>query len=161
MLEINPGLIVWTIITFLIVLAILRAVAWKPLLGALTAREEKIRTAIADAEHAQQEARRLLEENRAQLARAEEQSQKIMREGRDMGERLKAEIVEKANSSARQMVEQAKEEIRREKESALIQLRTEVADLAVAAAGKILDANLDTAKHRQVVDAAIKDLKKN
>jgi len=161
MLEINPGLIVWTIITFLIVLGILRAVAWKPLLGALTAREEKIRGSLADAEQAQQEARRLLEDNRAQLARAEEHSQKIIRDGRDMGERLKAEIVEKANASARQVVEQAKEEIRREKESALTQLRGEVADMAVVAAGKILDANLDAAKQRQVVDAAIRDLTRN
>ncbi len=58
------------------------------------------------------------------------------------------------------MVEQAKEEIRREKEAALVQLRGEVADLAIMAAGKILDANLDTAKQRQLVDAAITDLNK-
>ena len=56
------------------------------------------------------------------------------------------------------MIEQAKEEIRREKEAALVQLRTEVADLAIMAAGKILDANLDTPKQRQLVDAAIKEL---
>ncbi len=160
MLDINPGLIIWTIITFIIVLLILRAAAWKPLLAALTAREEQIRSSLQHAEQAQQQAQRLLEENRQQLAAAEEQSQRIIREGRNLGERLKAEIMEKANASSRHMIEQAKEEIKREKEAALVQLRGEVADLAITAAGKILDANLDTAKQRQLVDAAIKDLNK-
>jgi F-type H+-transporting ATPase subunit b len=160
MLDINPGLIIWTIITFIIVVLILRAAAWKPLLTALTAREEQIRSSLQHAEQAQQQAQRLLEENRQQLAAAEEQSQRIIREGRNLGERLKAEIMEKANASSRHMIEQAKEEIKREKEAALVQLRGEVADLAIAAAGKILDANLDTAKQRQLVDAAIKDLNK-
>lgn len=161
MLDINPGLILWTIITFVILLVILRAAAWKPLLGALTAREEKIRTALQDAEDAQQEARRLLEENRRQLALAEEQSQRVMKEGREMGERLKAEILDKANASSRTMIDQARDEILREKEAALGQLRAEVADLAVMAAGKLLDANLDTAASRKLVDAAIRELPKS
>lgn len=160
MFDINPGLILWTIITFVVVLVILRRSAWKTLLAALTAREEKIRTSLEQAEHAQQEAARLLEENRKQLALADEQSQRIIRDGRDLGERLKAEILEKASTGARQMVEQAKDEIAREKEKALNQLRTEVADLAIGVAGKILDANLDSARHRQLIDAAIKDMSK-
>lgn len=160
MFEINPGLIVWTIITFVVVLVILRKSAWKMLLGALTAREEKIRASLEQAERAQQEASRLLEENRKQLALADEQSQRILREGRDAGERLRAEILEKASGSARQMIEQAKEEIGREKEKALQQLRAEVADLAIGAAGKILDANLDPARHRKLIDDAIKDVSK-
>jgi F-type H+-transporting ATPase subunit b len=161
MLEINPGLIIWTIVTFIILLVVLKKAAWKPLLKTLTDREEHIRTALHHADQAQQEAQRLLEENKRQLARAEEQSQRIIKEGREMGEKVKAEIVEKANASARATVEQAKDEIRREKEAALTQLRAEVADLAIGVAGKILDQNLDTPKQRQLVDAAIKDLQKN
>jgi F-type H+-transporting ATPase subunit b len=161
MLDMNPGLILWTILTFILLLVILRAVAWKPLLGALTAREESIRTSLQDADNAQQEARRLLEENRKQLSQAEEQSQRIIREGRELGDRLKAEILDKANASSRQMIDQAREEIRREKDAALGQLRAEVADLAVAAAGKLLDANLDTAASRKLVDAAIRELPKS
>ena len=161
MFDINPGLILWTLITFLILLVILRKAAWKPLLGALTAREEKIGTALQEAEDAQQEGRRLLEENRRQLALAEEQSQRVIREGREMGERLKAEILDKANASSRHMIDQAREEIRREKNAALGQLRAEVADLAVMAAGKLLDANLDNAASRRLVDAAIRELPKS
>jgi F-type H+-transporting ATPase subunit b len=160
MLDINPGLIVWTIITFLVALAILRLTAWKALVGALTAREEKIRASIEQAEQSRGEAQRLLEEYKRQLALAEEQSQRIIREGRELGERLKSEILEKANAGARYMIDQAKEEIGREKEKALLDLREEVADLAIGAAEKILDANLDRAKQRQLVDGMINTIGK-
>ena len=158
MLEINSGLILWTILTFVIVLLILRKAAWKPLLGALAAREESIRASLREAEDARAQAARLLEENKRQLARAEEQSRSIIMEGRDMGDRLKGEILEKANATTRVMIEQAKEEIRREKDAALTQLRSEATDLVIAAAGKILDANLDTPKQRQLADAAIREI---
>ncbi|MBK7258885.1 MAG: F0F1 ATP synthase subunit B [Ignavibacteriae bacterium] len=160
MLDINPGLILWTILTFVIVLVILRRTAWKPLLTALKEREDSIRTSLHDAEEARNQAQKLLDENKKLMATAETQSQKIIKEGRDMAERLKAEILEKANASSQQMVLQAREEIQREKESALTQLRSEVADLAITAAGKILDANLDPAKQRAIVDAAIRDINK-
>jgi F-type H+-transporting ATPase subunit b len=159
MLDLNPGLIVWTIITFMAVLIILSKFAWKPIVGALTKREEDIRTSIEQAERANAEAKRLLEENKRQLAMAEAQSQAAVREGREMGERVKAEIIERANASARQLIEQAKDEIRREKDAALLALRSEVADLAVTAAGKIIDANLDVNKHRSLVDNVINDIR--
>jgi|DewCreStandDraft_4_1066084.scaffolds.fasta_scaffold96971_2 F-type H+-transporting ATPase subunit b len=161
MLDVNPGLIFWTIVTFLAVLAILARVAWRPLLHALTAREEQIRTALQQAEEAQAEAMKLLEENRRQLAQAEALAQQAVREGREMGERVKAEIIEKANAHARALVEQAKEEIRRERDAALNELRGEVADLAVAAASKIIDATLDVHKHRALVDSVINEIRPN
>lgn len=160
MLDINPGLILWTILTFLVLVVVLKKMAWKPLLHSLTAREERIRVALQQADEAQRTARDLLEENKRQLARSEEESQRIIREGRELGEKLKAEIVDRANAASRHMVEQAKEEIRRESEAALVQLRNEVADLAIIAAGKILDANLDTPKQRALVDGVLQDLAK-
>lgn len=159
MLELNTGLIFWTIVTFLATMAALGKFAWKPLTHALTSREEQIRTALQQAEEAQAEAKKLLEENKRQLAQAESHAQNAIREGREMGEKLKAEILEKANTTSRTMIEQAKDEIRREKDAALQQLRGEVADLAVLAAGKIIDANLDVNKHRQLVDSVIKDIR--
>ncbi len=158
MLEINPGLIVWTVVTFLIVLLILRGTAWKPIVQALKDREDKIRSTLEEAEKARIEAQRILNENRQVLLEAEAQSAKIIREGRDMGERLKGEILDKAQMTSRQMVDQAKDEIRREKDAALVQLRSEVSDLAIAAAGKLLDANLDNAQQRRLVDKAIQEL---
>jgi F-type H+-transporting ATPase subunit b len=161
MLDFNPGLIIWTIITFLVAMAILRRYAWKPLLGALAAREEKIRTQLEQAERAQAEAERLLQEHRRELAAAEEQSQRIIREGRTLAEQMKAGILEQAAASSRAMVDKAKGEIQREKESALEDLRAEVADLAIIAAGKILDANLDTPKQRKMADAVIRDINRS
>ena len=158
MLEINPGLILWTIITFVIVVVILRGTAWKPLVKALNDREEKIRQSLELAERAHADAQRMLEENRVQLAAAGEQAARIIMDGRDMGERLKNEILEKAQASSRQTVEMAKAEINREKEAALTQLRGEVADLAIAAAGKILEANLDEPRQRKLVDSVIREL---
>ena len=117
----------------------------------------RFRTASHPAD-ARAQAARLLEENKRQLAQAEEQSRRIIMEGRDMGDRLKGEILEKANATTRVMIEQAKEEIRREKDAALMQLRSEATDLVIAAAGKILDANLDTPKQRQLADAAIREI---
>lgn len=160
MFEINPGLIVWTILTFLIVLGILRWAAWKPLLGALTAREEKIRSTIEHAERTQQQAQALLEEHRRQVAAAEDQVQRILAEGRALADKQRTEVAEKAQASARHMIAQAKEEIQREKDAALMQLRSEVADLAIGAAGKILDKNLDTPAQRTLVDAAIREINK-
>jgi F-type H+-transporting ATPase subunit b len=161
MLELNPGLILWTILTFLVLVVLLRIVAWKPLLHALTAREEKIRVALQEAEEAQRAAKDLLEEHKRQLARADEESHRIIREGRETAEKLKGEIVDRANSSSRHMIEQARDEIRREKEAAITQLRSEVADLAILAAGKLLDANLDTPKQRALVDGVINQIGKD
>jgi len=161
MLEINPGLFIWTIITFIVVLVILRVFAWKPLLGALAAREEQIRASLQHADDAQRKSEELLEQNRRQLAQAEEQAQRMMKEGREMTEKLKAEILEKANATSRYMVEQAKDEIAREKEAAVKELRAEVGDLAIRVAEKVLDANLDTAKQRELVGTVIRQLQKS
>lgn len=160
MLEINPGLVVWTILTFLVVLVILRMAAWKPLLQMLQAREEKIRKQLEEADRARAEALALLEEHKRQLALAEEQSRRIILEGREMGDRMKAEILEKAQQSSRKMIDQAKEEIGREKQKAMQELRAEVADLAIGAASKILDANLDSPRQRVLVDAMIAEMGK-
>jgi F-type H+-transporting ATPase subunit b len=160
MLELNPGLILWTIITFVVVLVILRVAAWKPLVGALTAREEGIKASLQQAEQARRDAHELLEENKRQLAKAEENAQQMIRQGRELGDRLKSEIIDKANTSAQHMIAQAREEIGREKEAALTALRAEVADLAIAAAGKLIDANLDTPKQHKLVESAINEITK-
>ena len=161
MLTPNPGLIVWTIVTFILLVIILRKFAWKPLLEALNKREEHVRSSLERAEQAKTEAERILEENRKQLAQAESEAQRILSEGRALGDQLKNEMLEQANQQSRRMIDQAKHEIERDKEAALSQLRGEVADLAIKAAEKILDETLDETRHRKIVDASLKDLPKN
>jgi F-type H+-transporting ATPase subunit b len=161
MLDLNPGLIIWTAITFLILLFLLRKIAWKPLLNALQSREEKIQSSLERAEKAKEEAERLLEENRTNLQGAEDQAHQVIREGRAVAEKLKNEILEKANASSRRMIEQAKEEIQREKDVALAELRREVVDLAIQVASKILGEELDERHHRKVVEDFLRELPKN
>ena len=161
MLDLNPGLAIWTAITFFLLLFVLRKFAWKPLLNALQSREERISSSLEQAQNAREEAKRLLEENKKNLQRAEEQAQQVIREGRAAAERLKNEIVEKANASSRRMIEQAKGEIQREKETALNELRREVVDLAIQAASKIIGEELDERHHRKVVEGFLRDLPKN
>ena len=161
MLDPNPGLIVWTVVTFVLLLLVLNKFAWKPLLKALHDRESSIRGTLEHAENAKAEAEKILEENRRQLAKAGEEAQKILAEGRALGDRLKQEIVEQANAQSRRMTEQARLEIERDKESAIAQLRGEVASLAINAAGRILNETLDEKKHRALIDDSLSKLPKN
>jgi F-type H+-transporting ATPase subunit b len=161
MFEINPGLIIWSGVVFMLLFVVLSKYAWKPLIQALEKREAHVRGSIEQAEQARQDADRLLAENRKELARAEEESRRIINDGRALAEQLKAEIVDKANQQSRKMVEQARLEIERDKEAALNQLRGEVANLAILAAGRIIGETLDADKHRKLVDDMLRQLPRN
>jgi len=95
------------------------------------------------------------------MAKANEETSRILKEGRELAEQMKNEIVAKAHESAKTMMGQAKDEIKREKETALLQLKNEVADLAVSAAEKIIDETLDAAKQKKIVDSVLNRLPKN
>lgn len=161
MFEINPGLSLWTIITFILLLVLLKRLAWRPLVDALTSREESIRESLAQAEHARREAHRLMEENQKQIANAHAEFQRVLREAREEAEKLRAKRKQEAEAEARKIIDQGKMEIEREKESALLQLRGEVADLAILAASKILDETLDEKKHRKLVDDFLRNFPRN
>lgn len=161
MLDVNPGLIVWTIVTFIVLMVVLKIFAWKPLLESLRRREDGVRDALERAERARDEAEQLMEENKRHLAEAEHESRRIMNESRSLAEKLKEEILQNANAHSKKLVEMAREEIERDKESALAQLRGEVANLAIQAAGKILEETLDDNKHRKIVDSYLRELPNN
>lgn len=161
MLEINPGLVVWTIFSFVIFAAVLSKYAWKPIVKALTEREDKIRTAIEQAERARAEAAELLKKNEQNMARAEVEYQKVIQDSRAVAEKVKEEMLAKTRLQAQQELQRATEEIRRSVEAARQQLRTEVADLAVKAAEKILEGTIDEQKQKKLVNAFLDQLPKN
>jgi len=161
MLNPNPGLILWTILTFILLLIILRKFAWKPLLGILSKREESVKIALEKAEKAQSEAERIYLENQKALERASAEGQKILNESRIFAEKIKEDIIEKASQQSRKMLDAAKEEIARDKDAAMQELRSEIAAIAVGAAGKIIDETLDENKHRNLVDSYMRELPKN
>jgi len=155
-LDIQTGPILWTIFNFIVLLLLLRAVAWKPITKALEMRETSINDAINRAEVARSEAERILAENQKALQRAEEESQKVLRESREFAERMQSEASQRAQQESRRLLEQAQQEIERNKQQALNELRGEVANLAVSGAEKILKESLDADRQKRVVDEYLK-----
>lgn len=161
LLALEPGMLIWTFITFALLLWILKKIAWKPLLSALENRENKIRDDLQRAEDARTGAESILAEHKALVQNSEIEARKIIDEAKSTADQVKQGIIDTANEQARQMTAQAKAEIQREKDTALSQLREEVADLAIRAAGKILGEELDENRHRKMVNDFIGNLPKN
>ncbi len=158
MLEISPGLSIWTTFVFLGLLAILWKFAWGPILGAVQAREDGIQETLDRAAHERGEAAKLLAEHREQMADARRQAQQMIAEGKEAGERVRQDIEEKARAEGDAMIERAVESIEREKDAALEELRKESVDLALAAAAKLVQASLDEKKDRELVMGFIEEL---
>ena len=161
LLSVNPGLIIWTIIIFTILLLILKKWAWKPLLASLNNREVMIRESVEKAEELKREAERMLNENKRILETAEDESRRIINEGKSYAEKVREDLMSKAQEDARRLITQAKAEIQREKAGALNELRDEVATLAIHAAGKIIDENLDEKKQQKIVERFIEKITRN
>ena len=155
LLDPHVGLIIWTIITFLVVLLVLKKFAWPQLLASLDEREKRISDALAAAEQARQEAAEVLQEHRQKIAAAEEEARKIVAEARAAGANVRQTIVSQAREEAERMLDQARTSIESEKRAAIAELRRETANLAVQAAGVLIDANLDDEKNRGLVDDLI------
>jgi len=154
------GTIFWTVVTFLILSFLLGKFAWKPLLGAVEARETGIRDAIEEAKREREEAQRLLEEHRAMLTLARKERAEAVEAGRRDAERLKAEILDEARKQREQLMKQAETQIDAGLRQARAELKGEAADLAIQAAGKLMGKNLDDATQRRLVEDYLADLER-
>lgn len=161
LLSVNPGLIIWTIVIFILLLLLLRKIAWKPLLTALNNREESIKNAIENAEKLNADAQRLIEENKKNLAEANAQSMKIINESKEMANKVREEMISKANADARKIVDQAQSDIEHQKDAALNELRDKISDIAVKAAEKIIQESLDETKQKKIVSDFLTQVPKN
>ena len=161
LLKVEPGLAFWTLFTFGTVLFILSRTAWPAITGALASRETKIKESMERAEKALAEAKQIQSDNEIARRTAEQEAQRILREARDNAERLKEEELAKTKAQIKSAQELAQAEIEREKQSALSQLRAEVTNLAVEAAGRILQENMDEPRQRKLVDKFIDELSNN
>jgi len=160
MLQLEPGMMIWTWVTFLFLFFVLAKIAWKPLLKAVNQREKTIADSLKKADEAQTEAEKYLEEQRKLLEGAQEEIQKMLKENREMAEKMKNEIVDSAREEARKLHERARVDIERESEAAILELKKQVADLAVQAASFLIQEKLDAQKHRNLIDNYIKDLER-
>jgi F-type H+-transporting ATPase subunit b len=154
----NVGLAIWTILTFVVVLLVLRRFAWKPILASMEAREAGIRRLIDDAEAARDEADRLLEEYNRRLAEAREEGRRLVAEAKESAERVRAETLDRARAEAEAIVARTGTEIDLEKKKALAEIRERAVDLAIGAAERVLEESLDDARHRRVAADYLREL---
>jgi F-type H+-transporting ATPase subunit b len=157
---VNLGTTVWTTLVFFMLLGILWKFAWGPILAAVDAREKAIQGALDEAARQNQDAARLLEEHRKQLADARRQASDLLAEGKVAGEKVRKDIEEKARAEGHAMVERAKHEIERERDAALDALRRESVELALAAASRLMVEKMDQAKDRQHVERFLDEISK-
>ena len=132
------GLVFWTLITFLLLMFILRKFAWKPILGAVSEREEGIKDALASAEKARQEMENLNADNQRILNEARAEREAMLKDARDMKNKIVADAKEEAQQQANKMIEQAQAAIQSEKKAAMAELKNHVADLSLEIAEKVV-----------------------
>jgi F-type H+-transporting ATPase subunit b len=154
----NVGLAVWTILTFLIVLLILRRYAWKPILDAMEARERGIQRLIDDAEQARAEADRLLQQYRKQLEEARAEGARILAEGKAAAEHVREEMLGRAKADAEAVIARASHEIDLERQKALAEIKEQAVELAIGAASRVIEEELNEERHRRLVEQYLKEI---
>jgi F-type H+-transporting ATPase subunit b len=154
----DPGLFIWTIVTFLGLLWALKKLAWGPLLEALETRQNAIRKSLDDAQQAKTELERLNVESGHIIQKARVDAEAIISQSRADGDRLREEIRAKARGEADHIVKNAERQIQLETSRALEQIRREAVDLSVMIASKIIQRNLSKEDNERLIDEALKQV---
>jgi F-type H+-transporting ATPase subunit b len=149
----SGGLMVWTLVVFLLLWAVLSKYAFRPITKAVEDRERSLQDAIDAAQRDRDESLRLLEEQREGIAAARDEAQKIIVEGRATGEQLRTQMLEQARGEQQELLERARREIGAERDRAIAELRREAIDLAIAGASRVIGKNLDDQGNRQLVES--------
>jgi F-type H+-transporting ATPase subunit b len=158
LIKVVPGLMIWTLIAFLITLYVLKKYAFGPIQKTIDERRERIRRSIEEAENARDEARKLLEEHRALLGQARGQAEEILAEARQVAEAQRRRVKEETEADRQRRLEETKRQIEAETQRALGLIRAEVAELTLIATQKVTGKVLEDEDHRRLIDDAIKDL---
>jgi F-type H+-transporting ATPase subunit b len=152
----DPGLFIWTILTFLVLLTLLARFAWGPLLKALDSRQETIRKSLDDADRAKQELARLHEESAQIIRSARADAEAVIAQSRSDADRLREEMRQKARTEANGIVRNAERQIEMQTDRALQQIRQEAVELSVLIASKLLQRNLTPEDNERLIDEALK-----
>ena len=154
----DPGLYIWTILTFLVLVALLAKFAWRPLLEALETRQASIRKSLDDARAAKQELERLHAESAKILAEARAEAEAIISRTRSDAARFSDELKQKARAEAAGIVSSAEKQIELETSRALQQIRTEAVDISVAIAAKLLQKNVSKEDNERLIEDTFRQL---
>jgi len=149
----SAGLMFWTLAIFLVVLFILSKFAYPKILEAVEARDKALEDALAAAKRDREEAAALLAEHRKGIEAARGEAQKIITDARASGEKVRTDVIEQAHREQQTMLERARTEIVAERDRAMAELRKQTVDLAVRAASKVIERNLDVESNRAVVES--------
>jgi len=154
----DPGLFIWTILTFLVLVTLLAWFGWRPLLKLLEAREEKIRKSLEDAAKATIELERLQNESAALIRNARIEAEAIVSRSRSEGESARDELRARAKTEADAILREAKSQIEMEKTQALREIRGQVADLSISIASKLLERNITKEDNEKLISDTIGQL---
>ena len=154
----NGGLMFWTLIVFLFLFFILGKFVFPKITAAVEAREKALEEAIEGAKRDREAAARALAEQQAQIEAARNEAQKIIVEGRQIGEKVRAQMIEETQTQQQQMLERARREIEAEKTNAIAEIRREAIELAIAGASKVIEKNLDDASNRKIVESFLSSI---
>ncbi len=154
----DPGLFIWTILTFLVLLFMLRKFAWKPLLSMLEKREEMIRKSLDDAEQAKLELERLSQESQEIVDKARTEAQNIVSDGKSTAEKVKEDILRTARDKADMIVEDAKKQIKSEKDKAIGEIKSEVVNLSLQIANKLIGKNITKSDNQTLIEKSLKEI---
>jgi F-type H+-transporting ATPase subunit b len=154
----SGGLMFWTLVIFLILFAILGKLVLPKILAAVEAREKALEDAIEGAKRDREEASRMLAEQQRQIEAARGEAQKLIVEGRQVGEKLRADMIEETQQQQQAMLERARREIETEKQRAISEMRREAIELAIAGASKVIEKNLDDQSNRKIVESFLSSI---
>jgi F-type H+-transporting ATPase subunit b len=154
----DPGLYIWTIVTFLVLAFLLRKFAWQPMLDALERRQEAIRKSLDEAKQARKEMDRLNDESARLLAAARAEADAIISRTRADAARAGEELKQKARADAENIVRNAEREIALETSRAVQKVREEAVDLSVAIASKIIQRNLSKEDNERLIAETLKGI---
>jgi F-type H+-transporting ATPase subunit b len=158
LVQVDPGLYIWTILVFLLLLVAFNYLAWKPLKATLQAREDSIRKALDDARQAREELQRLNTQSARILADARAEADTILARTREDANRFRDEMKQKAQAEAANIVKNAGRQIELETARALQQIRAEAVEFSVAIASKILQRNVSKEDNARLIEETFRQI---
>jgi F-type H+-transporting ATPase subunit b len=158
LIEVTPGLMIWTIVCFLATFFVLRKFAFGAIQKIIDERRQRIREALAEADQARTEARAMLEEHRTMMAQARGQAEEILAEARRVTESQRKRLRDELEVDRQRRLEETERQIQAETQRALALIRAEVADLTVVATQKVTGKVLDEQDHKRLIEDAISEL---
>ncbi|MFQ5822708.1 MAG: F0F1 ATP synthase subunit B [bacterium] len=154
----DPGTIFWTALTFVLLLFVLKKMAWGPILQTLDERERRIKESLEKANVAQKELEEVRVQQQEILESAKKEAQELLNKSRKTAESTKDEIIQKAQSEASSMIDRAKREIVLESEKAVEMIKKQTVELSVLMASKLISKSLSSKEHKKLIEESLQEM---